>query len=77
MIPSEKDAGGSDFRLYDGSDLKLFSLVGWAAAFSSVAWPTGVQLMILFFFRFSMVVFDNPVIFQLPRNTLYRSSTCL
>ena len=33
-------------RLYDGPDLKLFILVGRAGAFSSAAWPSGVQLMI-------------------------------
>ena len=33
---------------YDGSDIKLYILVGWGRSFLSDAWPTGVQL--LFFF---------------------------
>ena len=45
-------AGGSGVRLYDGSDLKLFILVGWGRSFLSVAWPTGVQLI---FFVYSEV----------------------
>ena len=36
---------GSDVRLYDGPDLKLFKFV-WAGALPSVAWPSGVQLQI-------------------------------
>ena len=31
--------GRSGVRLYDGPDLKLFILVGWARSFLSVAWP--------------------------------------
>ena len=42
-------ADGSGVRLYDGSDLKLFLLVGWDRCFLSVAWPTLVQLLIVFF----------------------------
>ena len=33
---------------YDGPDLKLFILVGWGRSFLSVAWLTGVQLIIFF-----------------------------
>ena len=38
---------GSDVRLYDGPYLKLFILVGWARSFLSVAWPIGVELLLL------------------------------
>ena len=48
----------SDFRMTP--DLKLFQLVG-TGAFSSVAWPIGIQLVILFCFRFSVVLSDFPV----------------
>ena len=34
-----------------------FQLV-WDGALSSVTWPTRAQLMILFHFRFSVVLFD-------------------
>ena len=45
---------GSDIILYDGPYLKLVE----AGAFLSVAWPTGVQLVIRFYLRliFSGVV---------------------
>ena len=33
---------------YDGPDIKLFILVGWGGIFLSVAWPTGVQLVVFF-----------------------------
>ena len=32
-------AGGSGVRLYDGTDIKLFILVGLDRRFLSVAWP--------------------------------------
>ena len=55
-----------DFRsgvsLYDGPDLKLFFLVGWVRSSLSVAWSTEAQLMIFFYFSFSVVLFDRPVI---------------
>ena len=41
-------ADGSGVRLYDGTDIKLFILVGWGLSFLSVAWPTGVQLVFFF-----------------------------
>ena len=48
-------------RLHDGPDLKLFILVGWLGPeLSPVAWSTGAQLIILFCFRFSVVLFDRP-----------------
>ena len=40
-------AGGSGVRLYDDPDLKRFILVGWGRSFLSVAWPTGVQLVLM------------------------------
>ena len=43
------------------ADLKLFILVGWDHSSSSVAWSTWAQLMI-FYFRFPVVLFDRPVI---------------
>ena len=36
---------------YDGSDIKLFILVGWGRSFLFVAWPTGVQLVVLLLLR--------------------------
>ena len=44
----------------DGPDLKLFILVGWDRSISSVAISTGAQLMILFCFRFTVVLFGSP-----------------
>ena len=40
-------AGGTGVGLYDGPDLKLFSLVGFGRSFLSVACPTVVQLVFL------------------------------
>ena len=36
------------FIIYVGLDLRLFILVGWGRSFSSLAWPTGVQLVFHF-----------------------------
>ena len=36
------------YFFYDGSDLKLFILVGWGQSFLSVAWPTALQLVFFF-----------------------------
>ena len=41
-------------RFNDGPDLKLFSLVSWDRSFLSVAWPTGVQLVLFFCSGFSV-----------------------
>ena len=41
------------FGLYDGPDIKLFSLAGLGRSFLSVAWPTRVQL-VFFFFSFAL-----------------------
>ena len=51
---------------YDGHDLKLFILVVrcLVGRFSSVAWPTGVQLVILFCFRFSVMLFVFPGLYS-------------
>ena len=45
---------------YDGPDQKLFILVCWDRSSSSVAWSTGAQLIILFCFRFQVVLFHRP-----------------
>ena len=42
-------------RLYDGPDLKLFSLVDWGRSFLTVAWSNGVQLVFFFSPDFSKV----------------------
>ena len=34
--------------MFDNYDFKLFTLVGWAWSFLSVAWPSGVQLVFFF-----------------------------
>ena len=52
--------GGSGVRLNDGPDIKLFILVGWGRSFLSVAWPTGVQLLVFFCSSVPMVLFDTP-----------------
>ena len=46
--------------LDDGPDIKLFILVFWAGAFLSVAWPTGVQLLVFFCSSVPVVLFDTP-----------------
>ena len=38
---------------YDDPDINLFILVGWGRSFLSVAWPTGVQLVLFFCSGFS------------------------
>ena len=53
-------SGWSGVRLSDSPDIKLFILVGRAGAFLSVAWPTGVQLLVLFCSSGSVVLFDTP-----------------
>ena len=40
-------------------DFSLFQLV-WAGAFLSVAWPTGVQLLVFFCSSAPVVLFDTP-----------------
>ena len=55
MLPSLIDAGGSGVRLHDGPDIKLFILVGWGRSLS-VAWPTGVQLVVFFCSGVSMLL---------------------
>ena len=47
-------------RLDDGTDIKLFILVGWGRSFLSVAWPTGVQLLVFFCSSVPVVLFDTP-----------------
>ena len=60
-------------RLDDGPDIKLFILVGWAGAFLSVAWPTGIQLLV-FFCSSVPVVLSIPQGFQgVGRNTFLSS----
>ena len=46
-------------RLSDCPDIKLFILIG-TGAFLSVAWPTGVQLLVFFCSSVSVVLFDTP-----------------
>ena len=42
-------AGGSDFRLYDGSDLKTYLLMGWCGPDAlTVVRPTGVYQLDFF-----------------------------
>ena len=56
---------------YDGSDLKLFVMVGWDRSSSSVAWSTGAQLMIFFCFRSPAVLFDR------PGNSICHATRCI
>ena len=56
MLPSLLHVGGSGVRLYGGTDIKLFILVGWGRSFLSVAWPTGVQLVFFFCSGFHKVI---------------------
>ena len=39
-------------RLFDSRDLKLFILIGWDRCFLSVAWLTGIQLVVFFLLHF-------------------------
>ena len=41
-------------------DIKLFILVGLGQSFLSVAWPTGVQLLVFFCSSVPVVLFDTP-----------------
>ena len=59
-FPLELHAGGSGVRLDDGPDLKLFILVGLGRNFLSVAWLTGVQLLVFFCSSVLVVLFDTP-----------------
>ena len=65
------NARGSGVRLNDGPDIKLFILVFGAGAFLSVAWPTGVQLLVFFCSSVPVLSFDTPGV---GRNTLFLSS---
>ena len=50
---------------------KAIHLVGWDRSSLSVAWSTGAQLMILFCFRFPVVLFDRPEI------SICRATRCI
>ena len=45
-----------------GPDIKLFILVGLGRRFLSVAWPTGVQLLVFVCSSVPVVLFDTPEI---------------
>ena len=47
----------------------LSMLVGYGWSFSSVSWPIGVQLVILVYFRFSVVLFGDYYFSQFVRYT--------
>ena len=47
-------------KLNDGPDIKLSILVGLGRSFLSVAWPTGVQLLVFFCSSVPVVLFDTP-----------------
>ena len=66
-------AGGSGVRLNDGTDIKLFILAGLAGAFLSVAWPTGVQLLVFFCTSVPVVLFDTQESPGVGRNTFLSS----
>ena len=57
---TELHASGSGVRHYDGPDIKFFILVDWGRSFFVFAWPTGIQLVILFYFRLSVMLFNLP-----------------
>ena len=46
-------------RVSDSMMIPTLELVG-TRALSSVAWPTGIPLVIIFYFRLSVVLFDFP-----------------
>ena len=53
--------GGSDFRLYDGSDLKTYLLMGWYGPYSlAVVRPTGVYLLGFFCSSIQFYVLLSP-----------------
>ena len=57
-IPVTLDNFAPHFRHHnDGSGIRLHIKFCWATAYSSVAWPIEVELMIFFCY-----IFDNPVI---------------
>ena len=58
-IPSYHKTYLKSFRLNDGPDIKLFILVGFGRSFFSVAWPTGVQLLVFFCSSVPVVLFDT------------------
>ena len=58
-------------------ELQLFILVGYGLGFLSVAWLTGVQLMILFLLQIPSGVVWLPRDLQLPGNTLHPSNPLL
>ena len=70
-------AGGSGVRHYDGPDLRLFILVGWDRSSSPVASSTGAQLMIFFYFRFPLVLFDRPGISSVMQHVVSVESSSL
>ena len=66
IFSSDKSSHVTDVRLYDGPDMKLFILVGWGRSFLSVAWPTGVFLLL----RISVVIrrSGNSIVGQLTES---------
>ena len=69
-------AGGSGVRLDDGSDIKLFILVGLGRSFS-VAWPTGVQWLVFFCSSVPVVLFGTPGISGRSQHVPVESSSLL
>ena len=51
----------------------LAGLMVWAGAFLSVAWPTGVQLLVFFCSSVPVVLFGNPGSPGVGRNTFLSS----
>ena len=60
-----------------GPDLKIFILVAWDRSSLSFSWSTGAQLMIVFCYRFPVVLFDRPGITSVMQHVVSIESSSL
>ena len=57
-----------EIRFNDGSSLKIFIRAGCVEAFSSIAWPSEIHLLIYFHLRHPLVFFEPPAISKMPKS---------
>ena len=57
-----------EIRFNDGSGLRVFIRSGCVEAFSSVAWPSEIHLLIYFHLRYSVGFLESSAISKIPKS---------